>query len=69
VQDGLEQEEFQTVLRAAGETETTQENIQDWLELDEGDPKFQLLTVEKIAALIYFYLLSSYYYIFHLFVF
>jgi hypothetical protein len=31
------------VLRAAGETETTQENIQDWLELDERDPGFQLL--------------------------
>jgi hypothetical protein len=31
------------VLGAAGETETTQENIQDWLELDEGDPGFQLL--------------------------
>jgi hypothetical protein len=30
-------------VRAAGETETTQENIQDWLELDEGDPRFQLL--------------------------
>jgi hypothetical protein len=26
------------VLRAAGETETTQENIQDWFELDEGEP-------------------------------
>jgi hypothetical protein len=23
--------------RTAGETETMQENIQDWLELDEGD--------------------------------
>jgi hypothetical protein len=33
-----EQEEFQTVLRAAGETETTRENIQDWLQLDEGHP-------------------------------
>jgi hypothetical protein len=31
------------VLRAAAETEATQENIQDWLELDEGDPGFQLL--------------------------
>jgi hypothetical protein len=31
------------VLRAAGETETTQENIQDWIELDEGHPGFQLL--------------------------
>jgi hypothetical protein len=42
------------VLRAAGETETTQENIQDWLELDEGDPGFQLLTEEEITAVIYF---------------
>jgi hypothetical protein len=32
-----------TVLRAAAETETTRENIQDWLELDEGDLGFQLL--------------------------
>jgi hypothetical protein len=47
------------VLRAAGETETTQENIQYWLELDEGDPGFQLLTEEEIAAVIFFYLFSS----------
>jgi hypothetical protein len=33
------------VLRAAGETETSQENIQDWLQLDEGDPEFQLLFI------------------------
>jgi hypothetical protein len=39
---GLEQEDFQTVLRAAGETETTQENIKNWLEFD-GHPGFQLL--------------------------
>jgi hypothetical protein len=32
-----EQEVFQAVLRAAGEIKTTQENIQDWLELDEGE--------------------------------
>jgi hypothetical protein len=31
------------VLRAAEETETTQENIRDWLELDEGNPGFQFL--------------------------
>jgi hypothetical protein len=37
------------VLRAAGETETTQESIQDWLQLDEGDPGFQLLTEKEIA--------------------
>jgi hypothetical protein len=42
------------VLRAAGETETTQENIQDWLELDEGDLGFQLLTEQEIAAVILF---------------
>jgi hypothetical protein len=43
------------VLRAAGETETTQ----DWLQLDEGDPGFQLLTEEKIAAVIFSDLFSS----------
>jgi hypothetical protein len=47
---GLKQEDFQTVLRAAGETETAQENTEDWLELGEGDPGFQLLTEEEIAA-------------------
>jgi hypothetical protein len=31
------------VLRAAGETETTQGNIQDWIELDERDPGVELL--------------------------
>jgi hypothetical protein len=42
------------VLRAAGGTETTQENIQDWLELD-GDPGFQLLTNKETAAVIYIF--------------
>jgi hypothetical protein len=54
-----EQEDFQTAFRAVGETETAQENIQDWLQLDEGDPGFQLLTEEEIAAVIFFYLFSS----------
>jgi hypothetical protein len=44
------------VLRAAGESETTQEYIQDWLQLDEGEPGFQLLTEEEIAAVILFLL-------------
>jgi hypothetical protein len=62
------------VLRAAGGTETTQENIQDWFELDQGDPGFQLLTEEEIAAvifsfIIYFHQYYLYYYISHLFVF
>jgi hypothetical protein len=43
----------------AGETETTQENIQDWLEMGEGDPGFQLLSKEEIAAVTFFYLFSS----------
>jgi hypothetical protein len=39
-------------LWAAGKTETTQESIQDWLELDEEIPGFQLLTEEEISAVI-----------------
>jgi hypothetical protein len=50
-------------LRADGETETTQENIHDWLHLDEGDSVFQLLTGEEISAVIFFYLFSSTLYI------
>jgi hypothetical protein len=46
-------------LKAAGKTETTQENIQDWLELDEGDPGFQILTNEEIAAVIFLFILIS----------
>jgi hypothetical protein len=46
------------VLRAAGETETTQANIRDWLQLDEG-PGFQLLTEEEIAAVMFFTCLFS----------
>jgi hypothetical protein len=37
-------------LRASEEAETVQENIQDWLVLDEGEPRFQLLTDEEIAV-------------------
>jgi hypothetical protein len=58
-QDGLEQEDFQTVLRAAGETETTQENIQDWLELDEGDTGFQLLTGGNCCSDIFLFIFIS----------
>jgi hypothetical protein len=47
------------VLTAADETDTTQGSIQDWLQLDEGDPGFQLLTEDEIAAVIFCYLLSS----------
>jgi hypothetical protein len=49
------------VLRAAGETETTQENIQDWLQLDEGDPVFQLLTEKEISAMIFLFFINATY--------
>jgi hypothetical protein len=49
----------QTVLRAAGETENIpRKNIEDWLELDEGVSRFQLLAEEEIAEVIFFYLFS-----------
>lgn len=47
---GLELEDFQTALKAAGQTETTQGDVQDCLELDEGDPGFQCVTEDKISA-------------------
>jgi hypothetical protein len=39
------------VLRAAGETETTQEDIRDRPLINEGDPGFQLLAEEEIAVI------------------
>jgi hypothetical protein len=49
------------VLREVGETETTQENIQDGLELDEGDPGFQLpvIVLNKGSTVMLFYLFLS----------
>jgi hypothetical protein len=49
------------VLRAAGETETIQENNQDWPQLDDGDREFQLLTEEEIAAVIFFIYFHQHY--------
>jgi hypothetical protein len=59
---GLEQEDLQTVLRAAGETETTQEIIQKLLELDEGDPGFHLLTGRNSAVIFFIYFYRHYLY-------
>jgi hypothetical protein len=51
------------VLRAAGETETTQEDIKDWLQLDEGDPGFQVLAflqfLNKGSTVIFFISISA----------
>jgi hypothetical protein len=49
------------VLRTAGKTETMQEIIQDWLELDDRDPGFQLLTEEEIAASYFFIYFHQHY--------
>jgi hypothetical protein len=46
----LEPGDFRIVLRASEETKTMQENVQDWLELDEGDPGFQHLVQEAVPA-------------------
>jgi hypothetical protein len=50
------------VLRAGRETETTEEDIQDWLELDEGDPGFQLLTEEEICCryFLFIFIITTY---------
>jgi hypothetical protein len=48
-------------LRAAGETETTQENIKDWLQLHERDSEFQILTEEEIAAVTFFIYFNHHY--------
>jgi hypothetical protein len=47
------------VLRAAGVTETMQENIENWLQLDKVDTGFQLLTVETITAVIFLFIFIS----------
>jgi hypothetical protein len=43
------------VLKAAPETETKQENIQAWLELDERNLGFHLTREKEITAVIFFY--------------
>jgi hypothetical protein len=48
MQDGLEQDDFQNVLKADGQTKAMQEKIQDWLEMNERDPGFQLLIERKL---------------------
>jgi hypothetical protein len=43
-------------MKAAGKTETPQEYTQEWLELDERDPGFQLMAEEN-AVIIHVYFL------------
>jgi hypothetical protein len=47
------------VSRAAAETETMEGNIPDCLKLDEGDPGFQLLAEEELAAVISYFFSTS----------
>jgi hypothetical protein len=44
------------VFRAAAETETAQGDFQDWLQLGEEAPGFQLLSMEEIAAEIFLFI-------------
>jgi hypothetical protein len=53
------------VLRTGEVTETTQENIQDWLELDDGDPAFHLLTEKEIASVILFLIYFHQHYLYY----
>jgi hypothetical protein len=47
------------VLREAGETETMQENIKDWVELDEGNPGFQHLTGRNCSSVLFFFISTT----------
>jgi hypothetical protein len=47
------------VFSSAEEIETTDESIQVWLQLNEGDPEFQLLTREEIVTIKLFLLVIS----------
>jgi hypothetical protein len=53
------QDDYQTVLRADGATETIQEHIQDGLELDEADPEFHFLTDKDTVAVFFFFFIST----------
>jgi hypothetical protein len=57
------------VLRAGGEAETTQENIQDWLELEEGVPGFQFVTEKEIIFISTAYVIKFSIYLFSIFLF
>jgi hypothetical protein len=48
--------------------QTTQENIQDWLQLDEREAGFQYLTEEEITAVIFFCFFISITYIITFFI-
>jgi hypothetical protein len=53
------------VLRAAGENEPMQENFHDWLELDEGDPGFQLLVFLNKGFTVVFFIYSDQHYLYY----
>jgi hypothetical protein len=55
----LEKKTFGQCWGQLGGLNPTQENTQDWLELDEEHPEFQLLTEEEIAAMIFLFIFIS----------
>jgi hypothetical protein len=42
------------MLTAAEVTDTMQENVQEWFQLDEGEPGYQFLWEEESSAVIFF---------------
>nr|XP_033795171.1 jerky protein homolog-like [Geotrypetes seraphini] len=46
---GFEVEDFYTMMKNAGENNTTEEALLEWLEEDEGDPGYQIMSESEIA--------------------
>ncbi|KAG7176917.1 Tigger transposable element-derived protein 7-like 5, partial [Homarus americanus] len=47
--EGFEARDFHCILQRAGENDVTEDDIRNWLEDTEGDPRYQVLTEEEIA--------------------
>ncbi|KAG7176389.1 Tigger transposable element-derived protein 7-like 64, partial [Homarus americanus] len=50
LKDGFENDDFCECLRLAGEHQVCSNDISEWLEADDGDPGYQILSEAEIAA-------------------
>ncbi|KAK3876830.1 hypothetical protein Pcinc_018404 [Petrolisthes cinctipes] len=48
--DGFEARDFQRLLHSAGERDVTLADVQDWLDDNESDPGYEVLSTQQIAA-------------------
>lgn len=48
--EGFEAADFHRILVRGGETEVTMDDVQEWLDENESDPGYQILSAEEIAA-------------------